>query len=115
LNTHESVFAADIYCHSTFLFNAICSFVKTVRNKIRSSSKRNQTFSESYVSYPLNKYGYGLTVTEIKDFIFNLAENYDIELYNKDVHKSLLDNYGEKTEFCPSYRVVENRDSQRDF
>ena len=30
--------------------------------------------------YPLNKDGYGLTVTESKDFMFSLAENYDIEL-----------------------------------
>jgi len=30
--------------------------------------------------------------------MFSLAENYDNELYNKDVITSLLDNYGDKTE-----------------
>ena len=53
--------------------------------------------------YPLKKDGYWLTDTEIKDYIFGLAESSDIELYNKDVNKGLLDNYCEKTEFCPSY------------
>ena len=47
--------------------------------------------------------------------MFGLAENYDIGLYNKDVKKSLFDNYGDMTEFCPSYRVAEKRDSQRGF
>ena len=47
--------------------------------------------------------------------MFSLAENYHIELYNKDVNTSLLDKYGEKTEFCLSYRVVEKRDPQRGF
>ena len=47
--------------------------------------------------------------------MFSLAENYDIKLYNKDVNTSLLDNYGEKTELCPSYLVVEKRDYQRVF
>ena len=44
--------------------------------------KLNQRFRGSFVSfiYILNKDGYGLTVTEIKDFMFSLAENYDIEL-----------------------------------
>ena len=65
--------------------------------------------------YPLYNDGYGLTVTEIKDFMFNLAVSYDTELYNKDVNTNLLDNYSEMTEFCPSYRVVEKRHSQRGF
>ena len=44
--------------------------------------KLNQRFRGRFVSfiYILNKDGYGLTVTEIKDFMFSLAENYDIEL-----------------------------------
>ena len=42
-----------------------------------------------------------------------LAENFDIELYTKDVNKSLLDNYDDKTEFCLCYRVVENSFSER--
>ena len=29
--------------------------------------------------------------------MFSLADNYDIEIYNKDVKKGLLDNYGEKS------------------
>ena len=78
--------------------------------------KLNQTFRETLSDlYPLNKDGYGMTVTEIKDFMFSLADNYDIELYNKDANTSLLDNYGEKTAFCPSNRVVEKRGSQRGF
>ena len=66
--------------------------------------KRNQTFRGSFVSF-ISIEQRGLWV-EIKDFMFSLAESYDIELYNKDVNTSLLDNYGDKTEFCPSYRVV---------
>ena len=31
--------------------------------------------------YPLYKDGYGLTVTEIKDFMFSLAVSYDTEWY----------------------------------
>ena len=44
---------------------------------------------------PLKRDNYGLTVTEIKDFMFNLAENYDIELQNKDVNTFILYNYGD--------------------
>ena len=56
--------------------------------------KLNQTFVEALSHlYPLNKDG--LTVAEIMDFMFSIAENCDIELYNKDVNTSLLDNYGE--------------------
>ena len=47
--------------------------------------------------------------------MFSLAVSYDTELYNKDVNTNLLDNYSEMTEFCPSYRVVEKRHSQRGF
>ena len=66
--------------------------------------------------YPLNKDGYGLTVTETKDFTSSLAENDDIELYNKyNIKKRLLENYGDKTEFCFSNRVVEKIHSQRSF
>ena len=54
--------------------------------------------------YPLNKDGYGLTVTENMDFMFSLAENYDIQLRNRDVMIRLL------TQFCPSTQVVANRD-----
>ena len=43
--------------------------------------------------YPLNKDGYALTVTEIKDFVFSLAENYDIELENKDVFTTAIVNW----------------------
>ena len=42
--------------------------------------------------------------------MFSFAENYDIELCNKD-----LNTRGEKTEFCPSYRVVEKRASLQAF
>ena len=59
--------------------------------------------------WPLNN-NYGLTVTEIKDFMFSLAENCDTELYNKGVNKMLLYNYSDKTELCRSYRVVDKRD-----
>ena len=51
---------------------------------------------------------------ETKDFMSSLAENDDIKLYNKDVKKRLLYNYGDKTEFCPINRVGEKRDSQGD-
>ena len=47
--------------------------------------KPNQRFLASLVSFISNKDGYGLTVTETKDFMSSLAENNDIELYNKDV------------------------------
>ena len=49
--------------------------------------KPNQRFRASLVSFISNKDGYGLTVTETKDFMSSLAENNDIELYNKDVKK----------------------------
>ena len=40
--------------------------------------------------YPLNKGGYGLTVSETKEFMFSFAENYDIELCNKDVYLTTM-------------------------
>ena len=56
--------------------------------------KLNQTFRETlydlYKRWTLNKDGYGMTVTKIKDFMFSLAENYDIELYNKDVNTTMV-------------------------
>ena len=56
---------------------------------------------------PLIKDGYGLTVTEIKDFVSSFAENYDPGLYNKYSKIRLLDNYGDTIQFCPNYRVNE--------
>ena len=53
----------------------------------------------------LIKDDYELTVTEIKDFVSSLATNDDVELYNRDVKKRLLDHYGDKVQFCPSCRV----------
>ena len=47
--------------------------------------------------------------------MFSLANCYDTELYNKDVNTHFLDNYGEISEFCPSYRVVEKRHSPKGF
>ena len=48
--------------------------------------------------------------TENMDFMFNIAETDDIELYNRDVKKSLLDHYGDKTTFCLRNWVAEKRD-----
>ena len=52
---------------------------------------------------PLIKDGDGLTVTEIKDFVSSLAENYDPALYNIYSKIRVLDNYNDTIEFCPSY------------
>ena len=49
-------------------------------------------------------YGYGLTVTEIKDFVSSLAENYDSALYNRYSKMRVLDNYNDTIQFCPSYQ-----------
>ena len=65
--------------------------------------------------YPLNKDAYGLTVTETKDSTSSLAENDDIGLYKKDVKKRLLYNYGDKSEVCPSNRVVEKETLREAF
>jgi len=35
----------------------------------------------------------------------SLAEINDGELYNRDIKKRVLDHYGDKIQFCPSYRV----------
>ena len=43
--------------------------------------KLNQTFRGSFVSFISIDM---MTVTEIKDFMLSLVDNYDIELYNKD-------------------------------
>ena len=54
---------------------------------------------------PLIKDGYGLTVTEIKDSVSSLAENYDPALYNRYSKIRILDNYNDTIQLCPSYRV----------
>ena len=53
---------------------------------------------------PLIKDGYGLTVTEIKDFVSRLAENYDSALYNRYSKMRVLDNYNDTIQLCPSYQ-----------
>ena len=53
---------------------------------------------------PLIKDGYGLTVTEIKDFVSRLAENYDSALYNIYSKMRVLDNYNDTIQLCPSYQ-----------
>ena len=105
MNTPESVFAADIYCHSKCIMQYVICQNSQKQHMVL--FKLNQMFrgNLSHV-YPLYEDGYGLTVTEIKDFMFSLAESYDTELYNKDVNTNILDNYGEITEFCPSYREI---------
>ena len=45
----------------------------------------------SYID-PLIKDVNGLTVTEIKDFMSSLTENYDPELYNRESKIRVLDN-----------------------
>ena len=50
------------------------------------------------------KDGYGLTFTEIKDFMSSLTENYDPELCNIHIKKRVLDNNGDTIQFCLSYR-----------
>ena len=57
------------------------------------------------MSYPLIKDDYGLTVSEIQDFVSSLAEKYDHLLYNWYSKIRLLDNYGDTIQFCPSCRV----------
>ena len=52
----------------------------------------------------LIKDGYALTVTEIKDFVSSLAENYDSALYNIYSKMRVLDNYNDTIQFCPSYQ-----------
>ena len=54
---------------------------------------------------PLIKDGYGLTVTEIKDVVSSLAENYDPALDSIYSKIRVLDNYHVTVQFCPSYRV----------
>jgi len=39
---------------------------------------------------PITKYRYGLTFTEIKDFMYSLTDNYDPELYNMHFKKRAL-------------------------
>ena len=53
---------------------------------------------------PLIKDDYGLTVTEIKDFVSRLAENYDSALYNIYSKMRVLDNYNDTIQLCPSYQ-----------
>ena len=56
------------------------------------------------LSFPLIKDDYGLTVTEIKDFVSSLAENYDSALYNRYSKMRVLDNYNDTIQLCPSYQ-----------
>ena len=109
LNTPESIFAADIYCHKT-CFTQYVHLPKQSETKPGPSQTkpRHDLFMEA-VPYldPLIKNGYGLTVTEIKDFMSSLTKNEDAELYNKDVKKGLLVHYGDKIQFCPSHRLNE--------
>ena len=53
---------------------------------------------------PLIKDGYGLTVTEIKDFVSSLPDNYDSALYNIYSKMRVLDNYNDTIQLCPSYQ-----------
>ena len=55
-------------------------------------------------SDPLIKDGYGLAVTEIKDFVSSLAENYDYALCNRYSKMRVLDNYNDTFQFSPSYQ-----------
>ena len=59
-------------------------------------------------SDPLIKDGYGLTVTEIKDFVSSLAENYDSALCNRYSTRystmRVMDNYNDTIQFCHSYK-----------
>ena len=91
----EIVFAADIlYMLSKYLFHTICSLVKT-ETKIgppQTKSKHDLLVGASSYLNPLIKDGYGLTVTEIKDFVSSLAEIYDPELYSRDSKIRVLDN-----------------------
>ena len=56
---------------------------------------------------PHIKNGYGFTVTEIKEFILSLAQHDNMQIYNRDVKKFVLDHYGDNIRFCPSHRVYE--------
>lgn len=60
----------------------------------------------SYLDPMIND-GCGFTVTEIKEFMLSLTESCDIEIYNRDVKKFLMDHYGDKIRFCIGNRANE--------
>jgi hypothetical protein len=57
---------------------------------------------------PLVPYGCGLTVTEDKEFMSNLSDTDNIEIYNRSVKKLLLEYYGDRKHFCPVIGIMLN-------
>ena len=111
LNTPENIFAADIYCHTTCFMQYTYMSKQSEGNPNPPQAVYNlkhDLFMEALSHLdPLIKDGYGFTVTEIKDFMLSLAEDDDVEIYNRDVKKFILDHYGDEIRFCPSHRANE--------
>ena len=84
----------------------MCSLVNSQKQNMVLLKPRHNLYIEalSYLN-PLIKYGYGLTVTEIKDVVSSLADNYDPELYNIYSMICVLNNDGATIQLCPSYQV----------
>ena len=81
LNTYESVFAANIYLIVIVLASCNIFICQNSQKQSMALVKLNNSFVEALSHlWPLNNDGYGLPVTQIKDFMFSLAENYDIKL-----------------------------------
>jgi hypothetical protein len=57
---------------------------------------------------PLVQEGCELTVTQVKEFMSNLLETKNIEIYNGDVKNFLIEYHGDRVHFCPSHRVNES-------
>ena len=95
LDTPEKIFAADIYCHKYCLsqYVQLPKDPELEEGQV-TTNPRHELFKKALRSIdPLLDDGYGLTVTEIREFMLSLAENKNEQLYNRDVKKFLLDNH----------------------
>src|ERR1700690_1440239 len=84
LDKTEKIFAADIYCHKHCSGRYIHLARDTkLEEKQLTLNHRHELFMKALPSFdPLLDDGYGLTVTEIREFLLSLAENENIEIYN---------------------------------
>ena len=109
-DTADKGFAADVYCH-----RLCCSKYVTLPTdpdldgSPPESNPKQELFCKAlHYLNPLIQDRYGFTMTEVKELMYSLQEEDDVEIYNRDVKKFLLDHYGDNIQFCSSHKANES-------
>ncbi len=113
LTTCEDVYAADLYTHECLYKRYLHRFLRVQSEGETPSEEPHKSTKHAIFEQaiecidPLLKKGYGFTMTQIKDFMMGFDTN--VQVYNYDVKRLLIEHYGDDVKFSPSLRRTNQR------